>query len=135
MSSTEYAVKMDYNQMWPSIFTDFGFHHPEASFVFWFITDDREPLNKSTWIRNTLMHERKKKENTSNIQPTHPWQFWTCIDKNTIISSMTLSPSWSRANVFTPHAAASTGVTGSSKGGRCTKKKGKFPPKHWACVD
>ena len=72
MGSTKDALKMDYGQVWLTIFMDFRFHHPEASFVFWFITNNREPLDKGTRITSTLMNKKKEQENASNCQPTHP---------------------------------------------------------------
>ena len=135
MGCMKYALEMNYGQVRLTIFMDFRFHHPEPSFIFWFITNDREPLNKGAWIRSPLMQKGKEQENATNFQPTHPWQFWSCIDENTIIAGRTFSPCWSRTNVFAPHATGPTGVTGSLKSGHRTKKNRDFPPKIWACID
>ena len=73
MGGAEDAFKMDNSQVWLSVFMEFGFHHPVASFFFWFIANYREPLNKGTWVTSSLMHKSKEQENASDFQPTHSW--------------------------------------------------------------
>jgi len=73
MGSAKDGIKMDYSQVWPSILLDLRFHLPEAYFIIWFITNDREPLNEGRWITCALMHKRKEEKDTSNLQPTYPW--------------------------------------------------------------
>jgi hypothetical protein len=93
MGSAKDALKMDYSQVWLSIFMDFRFHHLEASFFLWFIANHREPLNESRWITDIHIKKGEEQEHTANVQSTHAWQFWSHVDENTVISRVTFLPS------------------------------------------
>ena len=107
----ENAINMKHGNTWWTVIFHLQLNHPHSCIFVTFLKNMRKPAHKHTWICLAIEDKWEEQQNANNPKPMEAVKFRLWVNKDTVVTSRTLSPGWSCSNMFPTHGTDATWIT------------------------